>query len=116
MSDVSNVLLVTIDSPRRGFCGAYHDRPLVTDYAVETDALDRFAERATVFDTRWAGSLPCMPQRREFLAGVRKFLWRPWGPADPYDDLLPALAREAGVLPYLVTDHYHYFEEGGEGY
>ena len=113
---VSNVLLVTIDSLRRDFCGAYRDRPVVTDYAVETDALDRFAERATVFDTHWAGSLPCMPQRREFLAGVREFLWRPWGPAEPYDDLVPALAREAGVLPYLVTDHYHYFEAGGEGY
>jgi arylsulfatase A-like enzyme len=116
VTEVSNVLLVTIDSLRRDFCGAYYDRPLVTDYDVETEALDRFAQRATVFDAHWAGSLPCMPQRREFLAGVREFLWRPWGPAEPFDDLVPALAREAGVLPYLVTDHYHYFEEGGEGY
>jgi arylsulfatase A-like enzyme len=116
VSTVSNVLLVTIDSLRRDFCGAYADRPFVTDYDVETDALDRFADRATVFDGHWAGSLPCMPQRREFLAGVREFLWRPWGPAEPFDSLVPELAREAGALPYLVTDHFHYFEEGGEGY
>jgi len=116
MGHVENVLLITIDSLRRDFCGAYYDTPVVTDYDVETDALDRFAERATVFDTHWAGSLPCMPQRREFLAGVREFLWRPWGPVEPFDDLVPALAREAGILPYLVTDHFHYFETGGEGY
>ena len=116
MSTVSNVLLITIDSLRRDFCGAYSNQPFVTDYAVETNALDRFAERATIFDRHWAGSLPCMPQRREFLAGIREFLWRPWGPAEPYDALVPALARGAGVLPYLVTDHYHYFEEGGERY
>jgi len=116
MSTAPNVLLVTIDSLRRDFCGTYFDQPFVTDYPVETEALDRFAERATVFDAHWAGSLPCMPQRREFFAGVREFLWRPWGPAEPFDDLVPALAREAGILPYLVTDHYHYFEEGGENY
>jgi arylsulfatase A-like enzyme len=116
MDDVSNVLLITIDSLRRDFCGAYADEPWVTDYAVETENIDRFAERATVFDTHWAGSLPCMPQRREFLAGVREFLWRPWGPAEPFDDLVPTLARGNGVYPYLVTDHFHYFEGGGEGY
>jgi len=116
MSDVSKVLLVTIDSLRRDFCTTYFDEPFVTDYTVETDAIDRFAERATVFDTHWAGSLPCMPQRREFLTGVREFLWRPWGPTEPFDDLVPALARDAGILPKLVTDHFHYFEEGGEGY
>jgi arylsulfatase A-like enzyme len=116
METVSNVLLITIDSLRRDFCGAYVDEPYVTDYTVETDNLNRFAERATVFDTHWAGSLPCMPQRREFLAGVREFPWRPWGPAEPFDDLVPALAREAGVYPFLMTDHYHYFESGGGGY
>jgi len=113
---VSNVLLVTIDSLRWDVPGAYRETPMVTDYAIETDALDRFADRATVFERHWTGSLPCIPQRREFLAGVREFLWRPWGPAEPFDDLLPALAREAGVYPHLVTDHYHYFERGGEGY
>ena len=116
MSPVSNVLLVTIDSLRWDVPGAYRETPVVTDYAIATDALDRFAERATVFDRHWTGSLPCMPQRREFLAGVREFLWRPWGPAEPFDDLLPALARDAGIYPHLVTDHYHYFERGGEGY
>jgi len=113
-----NVLFVTVDSLRRDFVGAYRDRPRVVDYPVATDTIDAFAERSTVttFANHYAGSLPCMPARREFLAGVREFLWRPWGPAEPFDDLLPALAGAAGATTALVTDHYHYFEAGGERY
>jgi len=111
-----DVLLVTIDSLRRDFLGAYADRPRPLDYAVATPNLDRFAERALVFDTHYAGSLPCMPQRREFLCGIQEFLWRGWGPVEAYDEAVPALASEAGVTTQLVTDHYHYFEDGGRGY
>jgi arylsulfatase A-like enzyme len=111
-----NVLLITIDSLRRDFLGAYRDRPHVVDYDVATPNLDRFADRAAVFDTHYAGSLPCMPQRREFLCGVREFLWRPWGPVEAFDETVPALAGEVGATTQLVTDHYHYFEHGGQGY
>ena len=115
MPDYS-VLLITIDSLRRDFLGAYNDRPAVLDHAVETPNLDRFAERATVFDTHYAGSLPCMPQRREFMCGIQEFLWRPWGPIEPYDATVPALAADAGAVTKLITDHYHYFEHGAHGY
>jgi len=111
-----DVLFITIDSLRRDFLGAYRDRPRVTDYDVATPNLDRFAERAAVFDTHYAGSLPCMPQRREFMCGIQEFLWRPWGPAEPYDETVPALAGDTGAVTKLITDHYHYFEHGGHGY
>ncbi|WP_299267334.1 sulfatase-like hydrolase/transferase [Halorientalis sp.] len=111
-----NVLFVSIDSLRRDFLGAYSDRPEVVDYHVETDNLDRFAERATVFDTHYAGSLPCMPARREWLAGTHDFLWRPWGPMEPFDDPIPELARDEGIVSQLVTDHFHYFQHGSNGY
>ena len=81
-----NVLFITIDSLRRDFLGAYEERPRILDYEVTTDNLDRFADRATVFDTHYAGSLPCMPQRREFLCGIKEFPWRPWGPVEPFDE------------------------------
>jgi arylsulfatase A-like enzyme len=113
---IDNVLFVSIDSLRRDFLGAYSDSPDVMDGSVETDALDAFAERAAVFDAHYAGSLPCMPARREWLTGTREFLWRPWGPIEPFDDPIPRLARENGVLSQFFTDHYHYFQHGSHGY
>jgi len=111
-----DVLLITIDSLRRDFLGAYRDRPRVCDYDVATPNLDRFAERAAVFENHYAGSLPCMPQRREFMCGIQEFLWRPWGPVEPYDRTVPALANDAGAVTKLITDHYHYFEHRSHGY
>ncbi|PSP92731.1 sulfatase [Halobacteriales archaeon QS_4_62_28] len=111
-----NVLFVSIDSLRRDFLGAYSDRPTVVDYDVETDNLDRFAQRATVFDSHYAGSLPCMPARREWLTGVKEFPWRPWGPVEPFDEPVAELARDDGILTQLVTDHFHYFQHGSHGY
>ena len=109
-----NVLFVSIDSLSRHFLEVYSE--IGVEFDVETDNLDRFAERAAVFDTHYAGSLPCMPARREWLTGTREFLWRPWGPVEPFDDTLPRLAREDGVATQLVTDHYHYFQHGSHGY
>ena len=110
-----NVLLVSIDSLRRDVLTTY-EGPIGFEYAVETPTLDRFAERATVFETHYAGSLPCMPARREWHAGIREFLWRPWGPMEPFDDHVAALARDEGFLTALVTDHFHYFQHGAHGY
>jgi arylsulfatase A-like enzyme len=112
----TDVLLVTIDSLRRDFLGAYSERPRVLDHAVDTPNLDRFAERATVFESHYAGSLPCMPARREFTCGIREFPWRNWGPVEPFDETVPALAREAGATTRMLTDHYHYLESQGRGY
>jgi arylsulfatase A-like enzyme len=112
MTDYS-VLFISVDSLTRKFLGCY---PGEVEFDVETDNLDRFAERAAVFDTHYAGSLPCMPARREWSTGTQEFLWRPWGPVEPFDSTLPELARHDGVLTQLVTDHYHYFQHGSHGY
>lgn len=53
-----NILLVSIDSLRRDFLTTYRETPA----DVDTTNLDRFADRAAVFDTHYAGSLPCMPR------------------------------------------------------
>jgi arylsulfatase A-like enzyme len=111
-----DVLFVTIDSLRRDVLGTYPDRRHGFPYEVATPNLDAFAERALVFDNHYAGSLPCMPQRREFLCGIQEFLWRPWGPVEPYDVTVPARLNEAGATTALLTDHYHYFEHGSHGY
>ena len=108
-----NVLFVSVDSLCRRFLDAYGPSP---DPDVETPNLDRFAERAAVFESHYAGSLPCMPARREWLTGTQEFLWRPWGPVEPFDATLPRTLRDAEVMTALLTDHYHYFQHGSGGY
>ncbi|HET7568167.1 MAG TPA: sulfatase-like hydrolase/transferase [Gaiellaceae bacterium] len=83
---------------------------------VETPNLERLAAMGTQFDRHRVGSLPCMPARREFLAGVCELLWRPWGPLEPFDVPLARAARAHGVRTALVTDHFHYWEHAGRGY
>jgi len=76
----------------------------------------RLARRAVTFDRSYVGSMPCMPARRELHTGRYNFLHRSWGPLEPFDDSMPQLLRESGVYTHLVTDHYHYFEDGGATY
>lgn len=108
-----NLLWISIDSLNRHFLKAY-GQPIELD--VKTPNLDAFARKAAVFDAHYAGSLPCMPARREFWTGIQEFLWRPWGPIEPYDRPLARLARERGIVSQLITDHYHFIQHGSHGY
>ena len=84
--------------------------------SVATPNFKRFAERAITFDTHFVGSLPCMPARRDLHTGRINFLHRSWGPLEPFDRSLPELLQAAGVYTHLVSDHYHYWEDGGATY
>lgn len=76
----------------------------------------RLAERAVTFDRCYAGSMPCMPARRELHTGRYNFLHRGWGPLEPFDDSVPEILNEHGVYTHLATDHQHYWEDGGATY
>ncbi|NUR92628.1 MAG: sulfatase, partial [Nonomuraea sp.] len=76
----------------------------------------RLAERAVSFDNCYAGSLPCMPARREIHTGRHNFLHRSWGPLEPFDDSMPEILKQHGVYTHLVSDHPHYWEDGGATY
>ncbi|MET9534957.1 sulfatase [Streptomyces sp. NPDC006649] len=76
----------------------------------------RLAERAVTFDNAYAGSMPCMPARREIHTGRHNFLHRSWGPLEPFDDSMPELLKRNGVYTHLVSDHPHYWEDGGATY
>lgn len=106
-----NVVLILIDSLNRGDLRCY-----VGDAPAETPNLDRLARRAWRFDNHFVGSLPCMPARRELFAGFKEMLWRPWGPLEHFDARLPRLLQAQGYATAIVTDHYHYWEEPGNGY
>jgi arylsulfatase A-like enzyme len=81
-----------------------------------TPNFSRLAARSTRFDNCYAGSMPCMPARREMHTGRYNFLHRSWGPLEPFDDSVPEMLKHAGVYTHLVTDHYHYWEDGGLTY
>ncbi|WP_433874900.1 sulfatase [Sinomonas atrocyanea] len=76
----------------------------------------RLGRRTATFDTCYGGSMPCMPARRELHTGRYNFLHRSWGPLEPFDDSAPELLGEHGVYTHLVTDHQHYWEDGGATY
>ncbi|ACP21688.1 putative sulfatase (plasmid) [Sinorhizobium fredii NGR234] len=103
-------VFVLFDSLNRHVLAPYGGR------RVPTPNFTRLAERAATFDRHYVGSLPCMPARRDLQTGRLDFLHRSWGPLEPFDNSFPELLHRAGFYSHLVTDHFHYFEDGGATY
>lgn len=80
---------------------------------VKAPNFQRLAEHTVTFDNCYVGSMPCMPARRELHTGRYNFLHRSWGPLEPFDDSMPELLSQNGVYTHLVSDHAHYWEDGG---
>ena len=83
---------------------------------VQTPNFERLAERTAAFDNAFVGSMPCIPARRELHTGRYNFLHRSWGPLEPFDDSMPQILNDSGIHSHLVTDHQHYWEDGGMTY
>jgi arylsulfatase A-like enzyme len=83
---------------------------------AKTPNFDRLAAHGITFDSHFVGSLPCMPARRDIQTGRLNFLHRGWGPLEPFDHSLADILRSNDVYTHLITDHYHYFEDGGAGF
>lgn len=95
------------------------NRHMLTTYRdtwVKTPNIERLASQSVVFDNHWLGSAPCMPARRDIFTGRLNFLERNWGGIEPFDITLPGLLRKNNIFTHMITDHYHYFEIGGENY
>lgn len=103
-------IMVMFDSLNRAFLPPYGN-----DW-VKAPNFQRLAERTVTFDKAYAGSLPCMPARRELHTGRYNFLHRGWSPIEPFDDSMPELLKKAGIATHLCTDHDHYWEDGGATY
>ena len=103
-------IFVLFDSLVRGALECYGGT------SIATPNFRRFAERAVTFDTHFVGSLPCMPARRDMHTGRINFLHRSWGPLEPFDQSFSEILRAAGIYTHLVSDHYHYWEDGGATY
>jgi arylsulfatase A-like enzyme len=83
---------------------------------VKTPNFSRLARHTVTFDNFYAGSLPCMPARRELHTGRLNFLHRGWSPLEPFDESMPQILKQKGIHSRLVTDHCHYWEDGGSVY
>lgn len=103
-------IMVMFDSLNRQMLPPYGDEHIIAPN------FQRLAQKSVTFDQCYAGSLPCMPARRELHTGRYNFLHRSWGPLEPYDDSMPSLLKAAGIYTHLTTDHWHYWEEGGGNY
>ena len=103
-------IFMLFDSLNRTAMGCYGSD------AVKTPNFDRFARRAITFDQHYAGSLPCMPARRDMHTGRLGFMHRSWGPLEPFDNSMPEMLSKSGVYTHLISDHFHYWEDGGATY
>ena len=83
---------------------------------IITPNFQRLSQHAITFDNFFAGSLPCMPARRELHTGRLNFLHRSWTPSEPYDESMTELLAGQGIYSHLITDHVHYWESGGANY
>ena len=103
-------VFVLLDSLNRNAMQPYGSR------TVQTPNFSRFQQRAITFDNHYVGSLPCIPARRDLHTGRLNFLHRSWGPLEPFDDSFPELLKQNGTYSHIITDHHHYFADGGATY
>ena len=95
------------------------NREFLPNYGCEWTKMPNFqrlAQHTATFDNFYAGSMPCMPARRELHTGRYNFLHTFWTPMHPYDDSVISRMKAAGIYTHIATDHFHYWEDGGSGY
>lgn len=103
-------IMLMFDSLNKRLLSAYG-----SDSAI-TPNFQRLKEKTVRFDNFYVGSMPCMPARRELHTGRYNFLHRGWSPLEPFDDSMPELLKKSGIHTHLVTDHKHYWRDGGATY
>ena len=105
-----NTIYLLFDSLNRKALSCYGS-------SVPTPNFDRLRKKTVSFNNHYAGSMPCIPARRDQQTGRYNFFHSAWGPMEPYDNSLPRILREQGeTYSHICTDHAHYFEDGGAFY
>ncbi len=110
MSQKKRCVVVMYDTLCRHFMPTYGNE------WIKAPNFQRLAARSIQFNNFYVGSMPCMPARREMHTGRYNFLHRSWGPLEPFDDSMPEILNANGVHSHKVTDHHHYWEDGGATY
>ncbi|MDD9340904.1 MAG: sulfatase [Providencia heimbachae] len=103
-------VMLMFDSLNKQMLSAYGCQTTITPN------FERLRKRTLKFDNFYVGSMPCMPARRELHTGRYNFLHRSWGPIEPFDESMPEILKKQGIHTHLVTDHKHYWRDGGATY
>lgn len=83
---------------------------------IKTPNFQRLQKKMITFDNFYGGSLPCIPARRKLHTGMYNFPFRSWGPLEVFDQSAIEKLKNNGVYAHIVTDHSHYWEDGGATY
>jgi len=101
-----NFILIVSDTFRRDHLGCYGN-----DW-ISTPHLDRFAQKAIVFDRAYAASFPTVPNRRDVFTGRYTFTYSQWAPLPPDEIVLAQVLSEAGYATMMILDTPHITENG----
>lgn len=104
-------ILIMFDSLNKQYLPSYNN-----SCGVIAPHFERLRDQSVTFENSYVSSMPCMPARRELHTGRPNFLHREWGPLEPFDDSMPELLRKSGIYTHLISDHLHYWEDGGTNY
>jgi len=111
-----NLIVIVSDTFRRDHLGCYGNG------WISTPHLDRFAEKAIVFDRTYAASFPTVPNRRDIFTGRYTFTYSQWAPLPPEEIILAEELGKAGYATMMVLDTPHiikngyYFDRGFSGF
>lgn len=94
-----NLVVIISDTLRRDYLGCYGNT------WVRTPNIDALADESIVLDRCYAGSFPTIPHRADLMTGRFNFPFRPWSPLPADEKPLQVLARRAGYVTALMTDH-----------
>lgn len=103
-------VMLMFDTLRRDFLPNYNEQ------IKDLPNFKRLGEHTVKFENFYSGSLPCMPARRDLHTGRLNFLHRSWSPLEPFDDSIFEIMKNNGIYTHLITDHQHYWEDGGATY
>lgn len=103
-------IILMFDSLQKSMLSAYGNNEVITPNFM------RLKQHSVMFDQCYVGSMPCMPARRDLQCGRLNFLHRSWGPMEPWDNSSPELLKKHGIYSHMITDHKHYWRDGGSNY
>ena len=104
-----NIIVIVSDTLRRDHIGAYGNDRIVTP------DLNRFAQKAFIFDRCYAASFPTVPARADLFTGKLTFTYMGWQPLPQNEISLAQLLQRQGYsttaivdTPFLHRDGYGY--------